>query len=174
MRTVPLVQKCTSREGACDQIREWQRAGLKVGFTSGVFDLLHAGHVDYLEEAARACDRLVIAVNSDASVRKIKGDKRPICSEQGRQQVLAALACVDLVFPFDEPNNNVNVEVLRPDLYIKAGDYNPEKLTSGGIVEAQGGKVLISVSSLFPVSCLPEGWQKGQVPVSYCKNNQHI
>lgn len=135
--------KITTREEAGRRIVDWKKSGLSTGFTSGVFDLLHAGHVAYLEEAAQSCDRLVVAVNSDSSVRKIKGEKRPICEEAGRLSVLSALSCVDLVFPFSEPNNNLNVELLKPDIYVKAGDYSTDRLTSASIVERYGGSVLI-------------------------------
>ncbi len=114
-----------------------------IGFTSGVFDLLHPGHVQYLSEARRACDVLIVGINSDASVKALKGDKRPICSEQERAEVLAGLAAVDYVFVFSEPNNNKNIELLKPDLYIKAGDYDKSALSSAKLVESYGGKVLI-------------------------------
>ncbi|NMC64450.1 MAG: HAD-IIIA family hydrolase, partial [SAR324 cluster bacterium] len=143
MKNSPLIQKIKSREEASACVKQWQNKGEKVGFTSGSFDLLHLGHVEYLEEASRHCDRLVVAINSDASVRAYKGPKRPICDERSRLHVIASLSSVDLVFLFDETNNNTNVKVLRPDLYIKAGDYTKSRMTSADIVESQGGKVLI-------------------------------
>ncbi len=143
MKTNGSAEKIKSRQEAEGIIRQWQKEGASVGFTSGVFDLIHAGHVEYLEDAAGNCDRLVVGVNSDSSARELKGEKRPICSEKSRVQVVAGLACVDLVFTFDERNNNKNVDVLKPDVYIKAGDYSSCALTSGSIVESYGGRVHI-------------------------------
>jgi D-glycero-D-manno-heptose 1,7-bisphosphate phosphatase len=108
-----------------------------------VFDLLHPGHVDYLAKAREACDVLVVGVNSDSSVRANKGDNRPICSAKDRAQVVAALGSVDFVFVFDDKNNNKNIELLKPNVYIKAGDYQKSELSSAPIVEKYGGKVLI-------------------------------
>lgn len=143
MKTNGSAEKIKSRQEAEAIIRRWQKEGASVGFTSGVFDLIHAGHVEYLEEAAKNCDRLVVGINSDSSARELKGEKRPICTEKSRVQVIAGLTCVDLVFTFDERNNNKNVEVLRPDVYIKAGDYSSGTLTSGNLVESYGGRVQI-------------------------------
>lgn len=123
-----------------------KKEGRSVGFTSGVFDLLHEGHVSYLENAAALCDVLIVGVNSDASVRENKGPLRPICAESERMAVVASLACVDYVFSFSELNNNQNIELLKPDIYIKAGDYSKSQLSSAPLVEAYGGRVeLVSV-----------------------------
>ncbi|WKZ57427.1 MAG: HAD-IIIA family hydrolase [Bdellovibrionota bacterium] len=135
--------KITSRDQAIHVVRDCQSRGLRVGFTSGAFDILHAGHVQYLEEARRMCDYLVVGLNSDASVRSYKGALRPITPESARAAVIAALGCVDLVFVFDERNNNANIELLKPNLYIKASDYDRTKLSSASMVEAYGGKVAI-------------------------------
>jgi len=124
----------------CSQLRKEKRV---IGYTSGVFDLLHAGHVDYLEKARAQCDFLIAGVNSDASVRTLKGVKRPVISEDQRATVLAALSCIDSVFVFDEANNNKNIELLKPDIYFKAGDYEVSKLSSAKIVQAYGGRVSI-------------------------------
>jgi D-glycero-D-manno-heptose 1,7-bisphosphate phosphatase len=105
--------------------------------------LLHAGHVDYLEEAKALCDVLVVGVNSDLSVKKYKGPKRPIINEEHRLKMVAALESVDYVFLFDERRNNQNITLLKPDFYIKAGDYSSATLTSKEIVESYGGKVKI-------------------------------
>ena len=119
----------------------WKKDALRIGFTSGVFDLLHAGHVDYLEKARAQCDRLVVALNNDYSVRHNKGPSRPIQAHDLRARVLASLKMVDAVFIFSEYNNNENIRILQPDLYIKAGDYDKSKLSSAPLVEAYGGKV---------------------------------
>ena len=112
-----------------------------VGFTSGAFDLLHAGHVAYLEEAKTHCEILVVGVNSDQSIKQYKGDIRPIIPEEERLQLVAGLSAVDYVFLFDERRNKVNIQTLKPDLYIKAGDYKPEELTSAKYLEH--GEVII-------------------------------
>jgi D-glycero-D-manno-heptose 1,7-bisphosphate phosphatase len=116
--------------------------GKVVGFTSGVFDLLHPGHVAYLERARAACDVLVVAVNSDASVHLNKGADRPICTGEDRARVVAGLGSVDFVFLFDEHGNNENILSLKPHKYIKAGDYSLQRLKSAPIVQGYGGEVL--------------------------------
>jgi rfaE bifunctional protein nucleotidyltransferase chain/domain len=114
-----------------------------LGFTSGAFDILHAGHVRFLEKAKSMCDVLMVGVNSDVSVRSYKGPDRPINPERHRLEVVAALESVDYVFPFDERRNLRNIAVVKPDLYIKAGDYEIENLTSKEEVEKWGGKVVL-------------------------------
>lgn len=121
-----------------------KREGIKaIGFTSGVFDLVHPGHVRYLEEARSKCDFLIVGVNSDSSVRSNKGEKRPICFENSRLEVVASLEAVDAAFLFSEANNNNNIEILKPDIYFKAGDYDKSKLSSAPLVESYGGRVEI-------------------------------
>lgn len=120
----------------------WRAEGRRVGFTSGVFDILHAGHADYLERAKQQCDLLLVGVNSDASVRANKGPARPIVPENERLQLVAALQPVDYAFLFAERNNEQNIAVLEPDFYIKASDYSRDKLRSAALVEAYGGRVL--------------------------------
>jgi len=115
--------------------------GKTIGFTSGTFDILHAGHVDYLDKAKALCDVLVVGVNTDKSVKQYKGADRPINSEAHRAQVVAALEFVDYVFFFSERRNQKNIEMLQPDFYIKAGDYSEASLTSKEIVESYGGKI---------------------------------
>lgn len=131
--------------------------GKTVGFTSGAFDLLHAGHVDYLEKAKQLCDILVVGVNSDRSIRRYKGTERPFVEEQQRMKVIAALESVDYVFLFHERRNKKNVESLRPNFYIKAGDYKPEALTSKEVVEEYGGEIrLIPVAEQVSTTGLVE------------------
>ncbi len=114
-----------------------------MGFTSGVFDILHRGHVEYLEKAKSLCDILIVGINSDQSVRANKGELRPIIGESDRARVVAGISAVDHVFIFSEQNNNSNVTLLEPDVYIKAGDYSTDKLSSAALVEARGGRVEI-------------------------------
>lgn len=132
-----------TREEARDLRDNYRQAGKSVGFTSGVFDILHAGHVEYLERAAQLVDVLFVGVNSDSSVKANKGEFRPINHQTQRAEVVGGLKAVAHVFVFDELNNNVNIEALKPDLYIKAGDYTADKLTSKHIVESYGGRVEI-------------------------------
>lgn len=122
----------------CDDLR---KDGKTIGFTSGAFDLFHAGHADYLEKAGAMCDVLIVGVNTDHSVREYKGKTRPIVSEQHRLKLVAALESVDYVFLFDERRNHKNIEILKPHYYIKAGDYKKQSLTSVDLVEELGGEV---------------------------------
>jgi rfaE bifunctional protein nucleotidyltransferase chain/domain len=117
-------------------------AGKKVVFTNGCFDLIHTGHTRYLAIARSLGDLLVVAVNSDSSVRTIKGDKRPINSQQERAETLAALASVDFVTVFDEPDPHKVISALQPDVLVKGGDWPVEKIIGGDIVQARGGKVV--------------------------------
>jgi rfaE bifunctional protein nucleotidyltransferase chain/domain len=138
-----IQQKIKTRKELIDLCRALKKQGNSVGFTSGVFDLLHAGHVDYLEKAKGLCNVLIVGVNTDSSVKRYKGKGRPLVNEEHRIKVLAALESVDYVFLFEERRNQKNIEVLKPDFYIKAGDYRPEQLTSKSEVEKYGGKVRI-------------------------------
>jgi D-beta-D-heptose 7-phosphate kinase/D-beta-D-heptose 1-phosphate adenosyltransferase len=118
-----------------------QAAGQTVVFTNGCFDILHAGHVDLLEDAAREGDVLVVALNSDASVRGLKGPQRPINPQQQRARVLAALAVVDYVVLFDDPDPGRLITGLLPDVLIKGGDWSPETIIGSDVVKASGGRV---------------------------------
>ena len=115
----------------------------KIIMTNGCFDLLHAGHVAYLEQARALGDRLCVAVNSDASVRQLKGETRPINGLQERMTVLSALACVDWVVPFEEETPERIYCRLLPDVLVKGGDYKPEEVVGGESVIAAGGEVKI-------------------------------
>lgn len=137
------ASKIQNREQLVPILASLRASGKKVGFTSGVFDLLHPGHIDYLNKANALCDVLVVGVNSDSSVRLYKEPERPINPAEARVAVLSALSSVDFVFLFDDRNNNRNIELLKPDCYIKAGDYSIDKLSSASIVESYGGKVEI-------------------------------
>jgi D-beta-D-heptose 7-phosphate kinase/D-beta-D-heptose 1-phosphate adenosyltransferase len=117
-------------------------AGKKIVFTNGCFDLIHTGHVRYLAKARSFGDILVVAVNSDASVRQLKGEKRPINSQDDRTEALAALASVDYVTVFDELDPHRIISQLQPDVLIKGGDWPVEKIIGRDVVEARGGKVI--------------------------------
>ncbi len=137
-----VQDKIKTREEIASISEQLQREGRKVGFTSGSFDLVHAGHLDYLEKAREMCDVLIVAVNSDSSIKKYKSPDRPIIQEKWRAKLMAGLQFVDYVFIFDETNNNVNIQAIKPDLYIKAGDWDKSKMTSAPLVESYGGKVV--------------------------------
>jgi D-beta-D-heptose 7-phosphate kinase/D-beta-D-heptose 1-phosphate adenosyltransferase len=115
----------------------------RVSFTNGVFDLLHPGHVDVLVGARGCGDVLVVGVNSDASVRRLKGEGRPIRSEGERAYVLAALECVDAVAVFDQDTPLELVQTLQPDVIVKGGDYSPDTVVGAREVQARGGRVVI-------------------------------
>jgi len=138
-----LADKILPRDQAAAICQRLRSEGRRIGFTSGAFDLLHAGHADYLQRARALCDALVVGVNSDESVRRYKGPGRPIVGERERAELVAALESVDYVFLFSERRNAANIELLQPHLYIKAGDYEPSGLTSAETLERQGGHVVL-------------------------------
>jgi rfaE bifunctional protein nucleotidyltransferase chain/domain len=124
-------------------INEDKRAGRSVGFANGVFDLLHVGHVRYLEGARAQADRLVVAVNSDASVRGLKGEGRPILPEAARAELVASLRAVDYVIVFSEPTVGRLLELLKPDVHCKGTDYTVDSVPERAIVQAYGGRTAI-------------------------------
>ena len=126
-----------------ETVARWRAHGLKVGLTNGCFDILHAGHVSYLEKARAHCDRLIIGLNSDASVRRLKGEGRPVNNADARASVLSALAAVDQIVVFDEDTPSGLIEALRPDVYLKGADYTVEDLLplGGSIVRSYGGEI---------------------------------
>lgn len=118
----------------------------KVAFTNGVFDLMHAGHVRFLQKARKHGAVLIVGVNSDASVKKIKGPLRPIVAQKYRAEVLCALSCVDYVVIFDEATPEKAIEALQPDVHVKGGDWRVAKLPEAELVRSYGGKVVIEDS----------------------------
>ena len=125
-------------------VEGWKRQGLKVGFTNGCFDILHRGHVAYLAQARSWCDRLVVALNTDASVRALKGEGRPINDLDSRAVVIGGLQSVDRVTAFDDPTPLALIERLRPDVLIKGADYTREGVVGGDLVESWGGVVRLA------------------------------
>ena len=126
-----------------DHLAEWRRQGLRVGFTNGCFDLLHPGHVKLLAGARAACDRLVVGLNGDASVTRLKGEGRPVQPVTARAEVLAALEAVDLVVVFDEDTPEKLIARVKPTVLVKGGDYTCEQVVGREIVEALGGEVVL-------------------------------
>ena len=125
-------------QDACDTVRA---DGGTIVFTNGCFDILHAGHVRYLRAAEAMGDFLVVGLNSDASVRRLKGEGRPIVPEADRAEVLDALRAVDIVTVFDEPTAEELVRLVKPDVYVKGGDYTVDTLPEAKIVQEAGGRV---------------------------------
>ncbi len=129
--------------GELKKIVEKERAtGKKIVFTNGCFDLIHVGHVRYLREAKGRGDLLVVAVNSDRSMRKLKGEERPLIPEEERAEIISALASVDYVVIFPEETPAGIIALLRPDILIKGGDYQKEEIVGRETVEASGGEVV--------------------------------
>lgn len=125
-----------------NEIKALQQQGKKIVFTNGCFDILHAGHVDIFQQARNLGDALVVAVNSDISIKKIKGEKRPVVPQAQRMQVLAALEAIDYVVIFDEENPFKIIKEIQPDILVKGGDWPVETIVGREIVEKKGGKVL--------------------------------
>lgn len=127
-----------------EEVARWRAQGLKVGFTNGCFDILHKGHVAYLAQARGWCDRLIVGVNSDASVRALKGEGRPVNDLESRALVLAGLRSVDLVAPFDEATPLKLIEAARPDVLVKGADYTEDQVVGGDLVKSWGGEVKLA------------------------------
>lgn len=134
---------CTPAQAA-DRIAGWRRRDRRIGFTNGCFDLLHPGHISLIAQARGACDRLIVGLNSDASVTRLKGDGRPVQSEAARATVLASLANVDMVVIFGEDTPLALLETLRPDVLVKGADYTRDEVVGGDLVESWGGRVVLA------------------------------
>lgn len=123
-------------------VERWRAGGKRIVFTNGVFDLLHPGHVRYLRQARALGDALVVGINSDRSVRAIKGPGRPITPENERAEILSALSCVDAVVIFDEETPHAIIRLLQPDVLVKGADWAADAIVGRDIVEGRGGKVV--------------------------------
>ena len=140
----PAEAKIATLERASQIAARWRAQGLKVGFTNGCFDILHRGHVAYLAQARAWCDRLIVGVNSDASVRRLKGEGRPVNDLESRAVVLGGLAHVDLVAPFAEDTPAELIEAVRPDVLVKGADYAEDAVVGGDRVKSWGGIVRLA------------------------------
>ena len=140
--SMDVSSKIVTVEKLAVQLDAARASGGKVVFTNGCFDILHAGHVRYLAAAGAEGDLLVVGLNSDASVRLIKGDKRPIVHQDHRAEVLASLGCVDYVVLFDAPDPLILIKTLKPDVLIKGADWLEESIVGSGFVKANGGSVV--------------------------------
>ncbi|MBL8807439.1 MAG: D-glycero-beta-D-manno-heptose 1-phosphate adenylyltransferase [Rhodospirillales bacterium] len=136
--------KVVTLEQAVDEVGRWRRQGLKIGFTNGCFDLLHPGHVSLIGQARAACDRLVVGLNSDASVKRLKGADRPVQGEAARASVLGSLGHVDLVVIFAEDTPMDVIRALKPDVLVKGADYTKDKVVGATEVESWGGRVVLA------------------------------
>ena len=125
------------------RLMEWRAQDLRIGFTNGVFDLLHPGHIKVLAQSRAACDRLVVGINSDASVKRLKGKDRPIQPEHARAEVLAGLEAVDLVVLFEQDTPLELIQQVRPSVLVKGGDYRPDQVVGREVVKARGGEVIV-------------------------------
>ncbi len=129
-------------ESAFIQVHAWQQQGMDVVFTNGCFDLLHKGHILYLEEASRQGDKLIVAINADKSVSKLKGKHRPIKDEDNRSLIMSAFSFVDLVVIFHEETPIELIEMITPDILVKGGDWSPDQIVGSDYVTNNGGSVL--------------------------------
>ena len=159
LRTLPATEALVAR---------WKQQGLRVGFTNGCFDILHPGHVSLLKAARAECDRLVVGLNTDASVQRLKGPERPVNDLQHRAQVMAAITYVDSVVAFDEPTPLQLIERLVPDVLVKGADYRVEQVVGHEVVQAAGGRVVLAEllpnrSTTAIVARLRAGQQLGTV-----------
>jgi D-beta-D-heptose 7-phosphate kinase/D-beta-D-heptose 1-phosphate adenosyltransferase len=143
-RLLQAEAKVVGRDTAAERVAAWHRAGLRVAFTNGCFDLLHPGHVALLEQARASADRLIVGLNADASVRRLKGAGRPVQDEPARAAVLASLASVDLVVPFEEDTPLALLAALRPDVLVKGADYTRDTVVGADMVEGYGGRVVLA------------------------------
>lgn len=144
MDVLPYIEKkiAGTAAEASRLLSMWRFRNEKIVFTNGCFDILHRGHIEYLAKAAALGTRLVVGLNTDASVRRLKGDARPVNDEQARALALASLVFVDEVILFDTDTPRELIEFVQPDVLVKGGDYRPEDIAGHDVVEARGGEVV--------------------------------
>jgi len=139
---IPAKSKIVKLNDLVQKVRTLQSPGKSVVFTNGCFDILHVGHVRYLAAARSEGEILVVGLNSDESIRSIKGDKRPIIGQDQRAEILASLGCVDYVTLFNEPDPLRLIQAIKPDVLVKGGDWPEEKIIGADFVKANGGRVV--------------------------------
>lgn len=140
-KRLPAQSRIFSEDTLLDQLRKWRKQGDRIVFTNGCFDILHAGHIQYLEKAAALGDRLIVGVNDDASVTRLKGESRPINQLSSRLYLLASLSSVDAVVPFSEETPLSLIQLVKPDVLTKGGDYKTEDIVGAKEVMEGGGQV---------------------------------
>lgn len=139
-----VAQKILSFDQVAHRARQWRVTGKKVAFTNGVFDIIHPGHIFSLSQAAREADYLVVGVNSDASVKRLKGEGRPVNVQDARALILASLIIVDAVVVFDQNTPLELIKTVMPDVLVKGGDYTFDQIVGAREVTANGGRVVIN------------------------------
>jgi D-glycero-beta-D-manno-heptose 1-phosphate adenylyltransferase len=145
MRAADLIpQKIVTREQLIQRVAQWKVTGKTVAFTNGVFDILHRGHILSLSQAAAAGDFLIVGLNADASVKRLKGDSRPVNNQDARALLMASLVMVDLVVVFEEDTPLELIKSILPDVIVKGGDYTVDQVAGAKEVMANGGKVIIN------------------------------
>ncbi len=137
-----MLSKIVGLKDLVQKLNTVRRSGRRMVFTNGCFDIIHAGHLRYLNAARSEGDMLVVGLNSDASVRKIKSQNRPIVPQEQRAEVLAGLACVDYVILFDDPDPLNLIVALKPDVLVKGADWKEEEIIGADVVTARGGRVV--------------------------------
>jgi D-beta-D-heptose 7-phosphate kinase/D-beta-D-heptose 1-phosphate adenosyltransferase len=137
-----ILDKIVTLEDLVTRLGKVRKSGQKIVFTNGCFDIMHVGHVRYLADAGSEGDLLVVGLNSDASVRIIKGDKRPIVRQNHRAEVLASLGCVNFIVIFDEPDPLKLIQTLKPDVLVKGEDWTEDAIVGAESVKSQGGKIV--------------------------------
>jgi D-beta-D-heptose 7-phosphate kinase/D-beta-D-heptose 1-phosphate adenosyltransferase len=142
-KTDNISERIISQDESILQVKRWKLKSKTIAFTNGVFDILHEGHIALLSKAATFADILVVGVNSDASVKRLKGENRPVNNEQSRMKILAALIMVDAIVLFEEDTPLELIKKIQPDVLIKGGDYTVETIVGAKEVLAAGGKVEI-------------------------------
>ena len=158
-------EKIVTKEEGAAWVKKWQEEGKKVVFTNGCFDIVHLGHIDYLEKAHDLGDKLVLGLNTDASVKRLKGETRPIINEYARARMMAALSFVDAVILFEEPTPLELIQTVCPDFLVKGNDYSIENIVGADFVLSRGGEVkTISLVEGFSTSNIiqkiREGWNE--------------
>ena len=141
-RLIPMISKIVKVKELINRIDPFRRSGKQVVFTNGCFDIMHAGHVRYLAAARSEGEILVVGINSDKSVKSIKGQNRPIMPQDQRAEVLAGLWCVDYIVFFDEPDPLRLIQAIKPDVLVKGEDWDEDKIIGADSVKADGGKVV--------------------------------
>jgi len=141
---ISLSAEIVTLNQAAETVALWRTQGLRVGFTNGIFDLIHPGHVSLLSQAKAACDRLIVGLNTDASARRLKGPSRPVQGETARSIVLASLSPVDLVILFDDDTPIRLIERIRPDVLVKGADYSVDQVVGADLVKSYGGQVVLA------------------------------
>ncbi len=150
-------QKINDWEVVADKLKEWRSKKEKIVFTNGCFDILHLGHIDYLEKARSLGNRLIIGLNTDRSVTKLKGTGRPLYPQESRARILAALEFVDVVIMFDQETPYDLINHIKPDILVKGNDYLAENIVGADIVNSNGGKVVtINLVEGYSTSALIE------------------